>query len=369
MILEVIHAMKFPRFLFAILVLTTALLLSACSGVVGNASWPGITADSTTAYVAYSAQVHAVDLNNGLQKWVYPEKAEAGTTFYAAPVLSPDGQLIVASYSHKIYSLDPNTGAEKWRFEKATDLYVTSPLVTSSAIYAPNTDGKLYAVDMQGLLLWEFKSAQHLWATPLYKESCDCLFQPSMDHYLYAINAKNGAEIWKTEDLGAAMVAQPALAADGTLYLGTFKGEMLAIDSSNGKILWRFKAGGWIFSSAVLNGDNLFFGDMKGNIYMLNASTGSKVWEKTIGDGTTPNAVVTTPLIQDETIYISTETSTIYTYSLDGVPGWTKTLTNKVYAPIIPSGSNLLVAVNDVNAPLQAISKVGADVWTFSLKK
>jgi len=362
--------MKSPRFLFAILVLAAGLLLSACSGgPVGNSSWPGVATDGTTAYVAYNTQVHAVDLSNGLQKWVYPEKATAGVTFYTAPALTEDGQLLVPGYDHKLYSLDPATGVEKWRFELAKDLYVTAPLVISDVIFAPNTDGKLYALNLQGSPLWDFKTEQHLWATPAYQASCGCLYQPSMDHFLYAINARNGAEIWKSADLGAAMVAQPVIDKDGTLYVGTFKGEMLAIDSATGAVLWRFQAASWIFSSPVLNGENILFGDMKGNLYMLSASTGSKVWEVAVGDAAAKNAIVSTPLIQDQTIYVSTETNTIYTYSLEGVPGWTKTLTNKVYAPILPSGSNLLVAVNDINAPLQAISLVGADVWTFSLKK
>lgn len=361
--------MKFPRFLFAILVLAGALLLSACSGTVGNASWPGVTADETTAYVAYNTQIHAVDLSNGLQKWVYPEKANAAVTFYTAPALTQDGQLLVPGYDHKLYSLDPATGVEKWRFELAKDIYVTSPLVITDAIYAPNTDGKLYALNLQGSPLWDFKTGQHLWATPAYDAGCNCLYQPSMDHYVYALNASSGAQLWKSEDLGAAIVAQPALGEDGTLYVGTFSGEMLALSSQTGAIRWRFQAAGWIFSGAVLNGNNLLFGDMKGNLYMLSASTGSKVWEVAVGDEAAKNAIVNTPLIQDQTIYVSTETDTIYTYSLEGVPGWTKTLTNKVYAPILPSGSNLLVAVNDINAPLQAISLAGADVWTFSLKK
>lgn len=361
--------MKFPRYILALLILSAAIFLSACSGSVGNTSWPGVAVDDATAYVAYGTQLHAVNLETGTQKWVYPAKVDNTKTFYTPPVITPDGQLIVPSYNHKLYSLDPATGADKWVFEKAIDLYVTTPLVTEDAIYAPNADGKLYAVDLKGQLVWEFPTGQHLWATPAYDKSCGCLYQPSMDHYLYAINAASGSQIWKSEDMGGAMVAAPTLGPDGTLYIGTFKGEMLAVSSATGKVNWRFQAGGWVFSSAVLDGENLVFGDSKGNLYKLNASTGSQVWTAVVSNGTDPSSIISTPVIHEGVIYVSTKTGTIYAYSTDGTPSWNKTFTAKVYAPILVAGSNLLVAVNDAKAPLQAITFSSADVWTFSLDK
>ncbi len=361
--------MKFPRAFLVILILCAAVLVSACSGTAGNTSWPGVSVDSSTAYVAYGTQLYAINLDSGSQKWAYPAKADASMTFYTAPALTADGQLIVPSYNHKLYSIDPATGSDKWKFEAATDLYVASPLVTSSAIFAPNADGVLYAIDLKGSQMWTYKTGQHLWATPAYQESCDCLYQPSMDRHIYALNAKTGQLIWKSADLEGAMVARPTLGPDGTLYIGTFKGEMLAIDSTSGQVRWRFQAGGWIFSGAVLDGDSLYFGDMKGNLYGLNASTGVQLWTKTVGDATTPNAIVSTPVLKDGTLYLSTETETIYAITTTGTQSWMRTMPAKIYAPIQLGGGNLLLALNDANAPLKSVSPTGVDVWTFSLKK
>lgn len=345
------------------------MFISACSGSAGNTSWPGLTTDQSTAYLAYGPQIYAINLDGGAQKWVYPEKIDNAITFYAAPALTLDGQLIAGSYNHKLYSLDASTGTEKWQFDKAADLFVASPLTTKDAIYAPNSDGKLYALDLTGNLLWSFTTKHQLWGTPAYAESCDCIFLPAMDHHLYAINAKTGQQIWQSADLGGAVVARPVIGSDGTLFIGTFKGEMLAFDIQSKEIRWRFQAGGWIFSAAALDGENLIFGDMKGNLYKLKANDGSQVWTKVVGDSNTSNAIASTPYVQEGNIYVSTETETVYAFNSSGTQTWMRTLAAKVYAPLVSSGSNLLVALNKTDAPLQALSSSGADVWTFSVKK
>ena len=140
--------MKISRLIIiSFLLILTAVLLSGCSGGALATSWPGLLVDQNTGYLADNAFVYAVNLENGSLKWKYPaDKAEKGKFFYAPPVMTEDGQLIVGGYDHVLYSLDKNTGAVLWTFPTAggtgaKDRYIASPLVTAQGIFAPNADG------------------------------------------------------------------------------------------------------------------------------------------------------------------------------------------------------------------------------------
>jgi outer membrane protein assembly factor BamB len=99
---------------------------------------------------------------------------------------------LVGSYNNILHSIDPSNGQEKWSFAKATNRYIANPLITDKSIYAPTGGDILYALDLQGNLKWEYKTEGAVWAQPLYAPDCNCVYLPSMDHHLYAIDADTG---------------------------------------------------------------------------------------------------------------------------------------------------------------------------------
>lgn len=335
--------------------------LSACVGSAGlNSNWPAVSAVDTTAYLAYGTQIHAINLENGEKRWSFPAEIENTVTFYSTPVLSEDNQLIAGSYDHKLYSINPETGAQIWVFTEAKDMYIGSPLVTSSAIYAPNADGKLYALDLNGQKQWEFTTGHALWATPATDPECSCIYQAAMDHRLYALDAADGSVLWKTEDLGGALVAQPIFGADGLIYFGTFNNEMLAVKAADGEIVWRYAVKGWIFSAPALHENVLYFGDLAGYLYAVDASNGKEIWSKEI-----TGQISSTPLVKDGAIYISNRTGLIQSLTLEGGPRWQQEFDIKVEAPIISAGETILVSPSNSKEPLVAFNADGVRKWGF----
>ncbi len=133
---------------FSIIVIS--LLVTACSGAAPG-SWPGLTVNQDTAFVADASFVYSVKLSDGTLAWKYPAAATAGQSFYAPPVLSPDGkQLLVGDYATTLTSLDPTNGNMIWSFKDAKGRWIGSPLMTADTIFAPNADDNLYALDFQG---------------------------------------------------------------------------------------------------------------------------------------------------------------------------------------------------------------------------
>jgi outer membrane protein assembly factor BamB len=185
--------------------------------------------DTENVYLAAGTQVFSLDISSGSENWRYPDKANAKIAFYTNPVLTPDGQLLVPSYDTNLYSLDPTTGSQNWSFEDSSNKLIGSPLVIGEMIYQPSSDHYLYALDLNGKLVWSKETGGQLWAQPTTIEGCDCIIVASMDHTIYSYNASSGSLLWQSDDLGGAMVGTPAVSAEGILYVGTFGSEYTSI--------------------------------------------------------------------------------------------------------------------------------------------
>ena len=325
---------------FILVILTLIVLsisLSACTGGAGLASgWPGIAADDEAAYVAFNQHVYAVNLTNGLELWRYPGEVEKDVTFYAAPALTEDGQVIAGGYDKVLYSLDAKNGQVKWKFAEAADRFVGSSLVAGEMIFSPSSDVNLFALDLKGQPAWAqpFKTEDSNWSKPSADSNCECVYLASMDHSVYAVNPVNGQKIWRSEDLGGATVGTPAISEDGqTLYIGTFINELVAINTINGTILWRYPTEGWAWASPVVDGDVLYFGDIAGNFNAIDRNTQAPLWSIQ-----TESAIVGKPLLTEDGIYFTNEAGTLYALTREGATRWTKDFEATLHAGPVAAG-------------------------------
>jgi outer membrane protein assembly factor BamB len=359
--------MKTKLLLIASLLLL-ATSLSACTGGAVASSWPGLTVDAEhdTAYLAYNQYVYAIDLTTGMQMWKFPEKGKGGQVFYAAPVLTSDGQLIVGSYNHTLFSLNPETGlANAWSF-KAKHRIIASPLATEKVIYAPVADGKLFALDANFREIWStpFSAKGAIWAQPAPDGECNCIFVASMDHRLYAVDTRNGSILWD-KDLGGALVGTPTLGPDGKLYVGSFNSELFTLDAMTGNIIGQpFKTEGWVWAGPALSDGHLYFGDINGNFYVLNTQDGTSKTTKLEG------AILSTPLVISDTVYVTTGAGHLYTMDKEGKTiKPVVTIKGKLQAPPIMYKDFILVTPVGSDAYLIALDANGTQVWAFPTPK
>ena len=316
---------KTHRFSFLFLAALIVLLLTACGGQIPSNSWPGLGVGQNAAYMADGSRVFAVNLNDLTQIWTYPAKTDAAKQFYADPVLTSDGQLLLGGYNHVLYSLDSKTGAERWSFDQAKDRIVAAPLVTKTGIYLPCTDSYLYALDFNGKERWTpFKTGNGLWATPA--SDGKLLYVPSMDHTLYALNEADGKLVWK-KDLGTAIAGTPALSEDGSkLFIGTMGKQVFALDSASGKILWQKPVDGSIWGGPALKDKQLYFGGLDENLYIFNADQGSLVQTVKIG-----GTITGTPLVDKDWVVVGTGTGNLAAVAPNGSVKWNQPIGGKLY--------------------------------------
>jgi len=358
---------KIKKILLITLLALLALALGACSGRrIVAAGWSGVTATEETVYFSYGPQAYAVSLNNGVQKWQYPAEPINGVDFYAPPILTPDGeQLILGSYKDEIHSVNPVSGLQQWVYTVPVDSrssirFIDSPLAKDEMIYAPASNNTLYALDLDGNLQWEYKTEDPLWASPVWSENCQCLYQVSMDRYLYALDPKDGTLLWKSEDLGGPIVSPPAISETGLIIVSTFNNEVIAIDENSQAIEWRFPTENWAWASPVIDGEQVYVSDISGDFYALELATGNILWQIQPGGG-----IFDSPLILDDLIYFCTDSSSLVVVDQEGVVQRVQPFEGKLYAGPISGGDKLLLAPSEFDFYLIAINPNGVQTWGY----
>ena len=358
---------KLKKVFILVVAVMLSTLLSGCSAsAMRSNSWAGLSTDAEKAYLANGSFVYAINLNNGNQAWQYPsEKADPKESFFATPVLTEDGQLLIASAgtNHSLISLNPANGSTNWTFSDPEGIWIASPIMVDETIYAPNTDGKLYALDLDGNFLWAKHIGGALWSQPV--SDGEFLYINSLDHYLYAFSISAQDVIWETE-VGGAIPGSPVLDADGTLYLGSFDAKVEAIDPSTHSIKWSFGTEGWIWDAPVIEKDTLYVGDLDGNFYAINTSDGRQIWSPIQPNGT----IIGSPLITEDFIVIGTESGSAYAINSEGAIVWQQAIGGKLYTSPVQGGDLIIFSPMEMEnkALLVALDFEGRQVWQFTLE-
>ena len=104
------------------------------------------------------------------------------------------------------------------------------------------------------------------------------VFVGSQKGELVALSLENGSVYWKFATGSPIGESSPAY-SNGVVYIGDLGGWLNALNASDGKKLWAFKTNGEIKSSPVVVGDRVLIGSYDETLYCLSASNGSLLWK------------------------------------------------------------------------------------------
>ncbi|MGD8554479.1 MAG: PQQ-binding-like beta-propeller repeat protein [Anaerolineales bacterium] len=302
------HRNKWPAFLLGFVMLAAMLAGCTSRGTLVASSWPSVSADDTTAYVAFNEAVFAVSLESGVMRWRFPLTAERNLTFYAPPAVNTameegeEGVLIIGGYNGAVYALDSGDGKVIWGPVGGGGHIIGGPAIAGELVLVPNSNGTLTAYELEsGEQVWVFDEATAgLWATPLVVE--DTVYVSSLDHHVYALDLQNdGHVIGMSEDLEGAIADTPTPAGD-LLLVGTFNSQLVALDAADLSLRWSIDTTGWVWGSPEIDQSIAYFGDVMGQVYAINLETGQALnWDPG------PLATITaSPVVREDRIYIAT---------------------------------------------------------------
>lgn len=154
-----------------------------------------------------------------------------------------------------------------------------------------------------------------------------------------------------------------AIVADGLCFVGTFAGNMYALDVRDGRIAWKFKAQGPIGASPCYENGRLYFGADEGfaagHLYSVNASDGSLVWKYNAGAG-----IWVSPACDGRRIYFGDRAGVFHAVSVKtGRQLWTLKTGGMILKPasFSPSEDKIIFGSEDMH--VYCVSPEGRLLW------
>jgi outer membrane protein assembly factor BamB len=200
-------------------------------------------------------------------------------------------------------------------------------------VYAGNTGSAAYAISPGGKVKWIFRAGNSIWTSTAIADD-GTTYWGSLDLFVYALD-KDGQQIWRTPTLGF-IISSPVLSKDmSTLYIGSFDGQLHALDAKTGAPRWSFQTGDHIYSSPALEEDAsgavkaLYIGSADGIVYKVDAD-GNQVWQYDTGDAVRSSPVIgMAPDGKSRIVYVGSSNGTLFAFdaatgrrrwSFDGTP-------------------------------------------------
>ncbi len=273
----------------------------------------------------------------GHKKWAFNT---SGAIFFSTPAIGSNGTIYVGSRDGNLYAINPN-GAKKWVCKTGKPIASSPAIGPGGVIYVGSGDNDLYAINPNGTKMWICKISK-LGASSSKVAADGSIYIGSRDGNLYAINP-NGTKKWAFQfQKGTPILFPPAIAADGTIYVGS--GSDLYAINRGGTKKWALQIGGNVSSPAIGRDGTIYAGDADGSLYAVN-SDGVMKWS--LKTGTIP--IILPPIIaSDGTIYLCAGPS-LYAINPNGTKKWASTTGGPInFPPAIGKNGMIYVGYDDV---------------------
>ena len=181
-------------------------------------------------------------------------------------------------------------------------------------------------------------------------------------------SSNNGALKW-TYQTGGAIESQPAIGADGTVYVGSDDGHLYAFNSG-GSVMWTYpgtgaSAIGEVNSAPAISADGatIYFGSADSNLYAINTDDGTLEWKYAAGGPINFSSPAISP--SDGTIYVGSDDHHLYAVNPDGSLKWKFTAGDMVEtSPAVgPDGTIYFGSFDD---RVYAVNTDGTQKWVFT---
>ena len=127
-------------------------------------------------------------------------------------------------------------------------------------------------------LLWTYEAGDSIESSAAIVGGT--VFVGSQKGELVALDLGNGGVRWKYQTGAKEGIGESSpCVAHGMVYIGDLGGTVHAVNAGNGGRVWTFRTGGEIKSSPVPVGDRILIGSYDGHLYCLNARNGSLIWK------------------------------------------------------------------------------------------
>ncbi|WP_168191225.1 PQQ-like beta-propeller repeat protein [Haloprofundus sp. MHR1] len=208
-------------------------------------------------YAGFRTGVCAIDAGDGTQLWQYDsgEQTDAAVTVTDETVLVPQ--------SGRLRALEKETGRFVW--EASLGQRLTSPVAVRNSVFVGTKEGTLFALDVAtGSVIWSLQRGEQIYKPPVATD--ELVFFGCDDGRVSAVTTGDGDEHWS---VSLDEWVRDVTLFDGVLCVnsrtkGTTEHGLYALSSADGALLWKFQPERSLHTPAIAADGTLFVGGYEG---------------------------------------------------------------------------------------------------------
>jgi outer membrane protein assembly factor BamB len=305
------------------------------------AAMPAITRDGDVIVASLSGKVARLS-RAGTPVWT----VDLGDRVYSSPLISDD-LVLAGSDNHRVTALSLATGKTRWALHVEGEAD-TGVVETGDGVIIAAAGQSLYGLTRQGAVRFRVKAAKKFYASPAVADD-GTIYIGSQDDHLYAISPR-GAVLWR-RDLGADIDCAATIGEGGMVYVGTDAGRIFALDRG-GAVRWTTTVGGFVRGGLTLTRAGRVLAGTYGpepRVVALDGATGAVRDHFAIrGTGAPEFGIHGSPL-EDAAgnVYFGAPDHTLYALDATGQIRWTFGAGGSFDAPVVIGPDGTLYAGSD----------------------
>ena len=253
-----------------------------------------------------------------------------------------------------------------WKVYSDSSFIEFPPVLASGRLFFGTNHGLVLAVEASsGRIAWHRQFAGCIASSPAVGNGIAYigLMNPppctgTAPSFLVALDTRNGKTLWRFR---AGVIETSPLLAGGRVYFGSWDHRVYALDARTGRLAWSFATGDRVKGGVALAGRTVYAGSYDGQLYALDARSGRLRW--TAGGGRL-GRLYATPSVAHGRLFVSSTNGRVYAFSLSGNELWWVQTGSYVYSPAALAGGTAYVGSYDHR--LYALSQAtGRTRWAF----
>ncbi|MGI5818537.1 MAG: PQQ-binding-like beta-propeller repeat protein [Armatimonadota bacterium] len=240
-----------------------------------------------------------------------------------------------------------------------------------------SADGHLHAVDRDGGRLWRFDAGGAIYGSPVV--AGERAYVGTADGEVFAVNTADGSLLWRSDAPEYAIEQAPAVGAE-SVFVGSWDRHAYALDAATGEVRWRAPSAGsdregfvaWYYSPAdcapVAIGDRVFFADRAYRLTVFDAGTGERLLDE-------ERCVAVGPSEDGQFVYVRHTDHRVSKRAADGSTVWVAEAPTGAVptAPVeshglvwVLSDRGVLTALEAGSGEVRAQQRVTPDLFAFA---
>ena len=237
-----------------------------------------------TVYIGASdGKFRALNLKDGLLKWVYPHIEG----FIEAKAYVDKEQVVIGDWQRNLYSFDPNTGDLQWKWKVNKNSRMLSaaavwPVKANNQIFITTPERLTYSIEAtSGITIWSAEGGRE---SVGISQDLSTVYIKTMQGLVNAYNTETEENKkitpsvkWSVDaGVGYEISPTPVTATktdkegNGLVFIPTDRGEIVALSSIDGAIVWRHKVANALINYVLPLKDNqILVTSMDGTVTIL----------------------------------------------------------------------------------------------------